>query len=179
PSSAARARRRPWRYSPWGARRGARRPTGTGTCRGRSTSAACGRSGSRTCARGPSRPATSRRWSCDRSPPSACQDRPEALGDGVGIADPVDALEDALLEVERDDRRGLGVILLDPRGHRLDGVVLAVHETPGDLRRRRVVLEVIDRAGLGIAAAAHRALLEQLVRHLDQDDRIELDARLT
>src|SRR4051812_29255223 len=108
----------------------------TGTCRARSTSVASDRWASRTSARGPSTLATWRRGACDRTRPSAAQHGCDALGDRVGIADAVDALQDPLVEVERDDGRGLGVILLDPRAHRLDGVVLAVDQPAHDLGGR-------------------------------------------
>src|SRR4051812_6796064 len=88
----------------------------------------------------------------------------DALGDDVRVTDAVDLPQDALRPVERDDRRGLGVVLLDPGLDGFDRIVLAMDQPRHDLGRRRVVLEVIDRAGLGVAAAADRALLEQRVR---------------
>src|SRR5712672_2819199 len=98
--------------------------------------------------------------------PSAAQYRGDPLGDDVRVADPVDLPQNARRAVERDDRRGLGVVLLDPGLDRLDGVVLAMDQARRDVRRRWVVLQVIDRAGLRIAAATDGALLEQRVRDL-------------
>src|ERR1700748_3272615 len=106
--------------------------------------------------------------------PSAAQYRGDPLGDEIWIADAVDLPQNALRAVERDDRRGLGVVLLDPGLDRLDRVVLAMDQARRDVRRRWVVLQVIDRTGLRVAAAADRALLEQRVRDLDQHHRVEL-----
>src|SRR3954449_1618998 len=95
---------------------------------------------------------------------STAQYRGESPGDDVRVTHAVDLPQDALRAVERDDRCGLGVVLLDPGLDRLDRVVLAMDQPRRDVRRRGVVLEVIDRPGLGVAAAADRALLEQRVR---------------
>jgi hypothetical protein len=52
--------------------------------------------------------------------------------------------------------------------HLLLCVVGALHEPVHDLRGRRLVLEVVDGACLGVHAATYHALNQQLSRHLQE-----------
>mmetsp|Transcript_47190 Transcript_47190/g.126208 ORF Transcript_47190/g.126208 Transcript_47190/m.126208 type:complete len:242 (-) Transcript_47190:35-760(-) len=96
--------------------------------------------------------------------------------DLVGFAAAVDLHHDFL--EERQDAVDLRVVI--PQAHP-DGfllIVAAVYEAVHDLGWRGLELQVVDVAGLGVQTTAAATLHEHLVRHLDEQEFVHLQARI-
>src|SRR5262249_22305291 len=94
----------------------------------------------------------------------------------IRFAHAVNAPENPALAVVGNDRCGFRVILSEPLGDCLDGVVLALDYL--EAGRRWIELDVVDPPGLRIAAPAGDAIDDQLIRDLEQQHDVERDAGL-
>jgi len=106
------------------------------------------------------------------------QRREDSSADVVWRARTVHGAQHATPGIERDDWSRLAVVRAQTGAACVFGVVFAVHQASLDVVWRRIELEVVDGSSLGIAAAAHDAVDDEVVWDLEQQHVVELDAVL-